>query len=258
MCLSTVGTVQAHRMYQHTACAAPRRGAWRRRRWFLSTMTRRTTTILALSTLAFSSGLAQASTVIDFDTLPANQVITNQFANQGVTFQGGETVSQGLYLYPTFEQGPEPSALGNYDNIAGDPLEGIIQANATTGNVFTSASADVSNWNGVSMSAYDANNVLLGTVSAPQFDPANPNVSNPTLPDNLLSLSYPDISYVQFNSLNNQPFSFILDGFTFNEAPTTSVATGITAVPEPVGLGIVLAAGAIAFRRRRRMNLPSK
>jgi hypothetical protein len=216
-----------------------------------------TSLVIATATLAASSAVARA-TKINFDNLPPNEVITNQFAGQGVTFQGGQTVSEGVYLYPVFDEGSEPSALSNYDNTPGDALEGIIQANPNSGEVFTDVGAYVSNLNAVTLSAFDANNDLLGSVSVPQFDPQNPGEDNPTLPQNYLTLSFPDISYVQLTGPENQAFSFIMDGFSFDEAPAGEVASPISSpVPEPASMGLFLAAGAITLRHRRRANRPS-
>ena len=184
------------------------------------------------------------ATTIDFDTLPGggsiadNTLITNQYASQGVTFQGIlGGASQGGVVATVYSAGPEGplyqrNYLGNAANAApGNPRYDLIRVDFST--AASGVSMSLNNFSLVgrtTFSAYNASGTLLEsftTVAGNGWD--------------LRSFASSGIKYFTLanNVFNGSATFFGIDNLNFTAAPSAGV-------PEPASWAMLIAGFGLA------------
>jgi hypothetical protein len=192
---------------------------------------KRLVSVMLAAGAAFSLAMpAQAATTIDFDGLAAGDVVTNQFAGQGVTFSS--------------EAGSQIDVLAQ--NL-GSSLPNFICSTSCTSDIFVDFAAAVSGLTFLSIGADASGDVgdvrifngatLLGTVDI---------MANGTpFTADLVDLSaFAAITRIEIVGITD-PAGLGFDDFTFN------ASNG--AVPEPGTWAMMLLGfGAVGFAMRRR------
>lgn len=157
--------------------------------------------------LALGVGKAGLAAVITFDTLSAGEIVDNQYLDMGIDFNGNPSVlTAGGGLAPAY-----PPVSGN--NLSYNYPSDAIRVDAV-GSSWESAGAYVTGIQKVTLTAYDANNRVLGTTSTSGSNYLN---SGTGLPPNIfLRIIASDIAYVKFMAEKQLGVnSFTLDDFTF-------------------------------------------
>ena len=183
--------------------------------------------VVALPALSFANPI-----VINFDNLPDGASITNQYG--GVTFSNAVALAAGMSLNE-FEFPPLSGDVVAADDGAPVRID-FAQPVAMVSGYFTYVAPLV-------LRAFDASNVLLGSVSSAFSNNLALSGENGSVPNEFLQLAFGNISYVTFTG-DVFGGSFALDNLSF-EVP------GQIPVPEP-GTIILTLLGAVALRRRRR------
>jgi hypothetical protein len=177
-----------------------------------------------------SPGLA-SPTVIDFESLAELEIVDNQFLGLGADFNGSTSVlSSGGLLNPLFP--PYSGDKVIYD----DPSLGIgiIRIDAV-GPLWCMAGGYVTGNSNVTLTAYASDSSVLGTDSTGGANYIGAGTG--LLPNIFLSVSAPNIAYVEFSDGGN---SYTVDNFTFQIPAPGAILLG--------SLGICL----VGWLRRRR------
>lgn len=166
--------------------------------------------------LTLGVGKAGKAAVINFDSLSPGEIVDNQYLEQGVDFNGTSSVlTAGAGLDPAY-----PPVSGN--NLTYNYPSNAIRINAV-GSVWESVGAYITGIQKISLTAYDADNRVLGTTSTEGSNFLN---SGTGLPPNIfLKIVASDIAYVKFmtdDELSGN--SFTLDNFTFQPKLTVCPA----------------------------------
>jgi hypothetical protein len=156
---------------------------------------------VALSTMA--SAVAQAATtVITFDDLGAGVLVTNQYASENVLFGGDPTT----LTYPGYNYSGYPYV--SYPNVVYSPSDGYIDVSPVS-SAFTSVGAYASDYYGLTLTAYNASNVAIGSAS----------IGNSYGYSTWIGVSAPGIAWAQFSG---SPDFFTLDNVTVSSVPEAS------------------------------------
>jgi predicted chitinase len=147
-------------------------------------------------------------TTIDFDTLPDRSPVTGQYESQGVTFGGGSVLSESTQSLNSPQFPPHSGNNVIYDDPS---LGGGLITAAPTGGDFTDVGAYVTGNVAITMTAYDSGGSVVGTQST-----GGPNYAPDGVPNLLLEIQAPHISYVTFNDHGN---TFTVDDFFFSAQP---------------------------------------
>jgi hypothetical protein len=183
--------------------------------------------------LAVPASLFAAPVLINFDDLNDTETITGQFA--GITFANAIALSAGVSLNE-FEFPPRSGS--NVASDDGGPIRlAFAQPASAVGGYFTYAVP-------VTVSAFNAANVLLGSVSSLFSSNMGLSGDGGSSPNELIQLAFSNIAYVTFagSSLGG---SFTVDDLTYTLSETTPPP-----VPEPA-MGSLLILGALSFGYRR-------
>lgn len=169
--------------------------------------------IAALSSLMLALGIAKTgqAAVINFDNLHTGEIVDNQYLDLGVDFNSAPAVlTLGDGLDPTF-----PPLSGN--NLIFNYASDAIRVNAVN-SVWDSVGAYVTGREEVTLTAFDANNQVLGMVSTGGANYLNAKTG--LSPNIFLKVVATNISYVKFMAQSeNSSNSFTLDNFTFEPDP---------------------------------------
>ena len=171
---------------------------------------------------------------IDFNTLTDSEFISTQYS--GVTFSNAIALTAGISL-DEFEFPPESGSTVASDY--GAPMQiNFAQSVNDVGGYFTYAEP-------LTLDAYSARNVLLGSVSSPFSNNEALSGVAGSSPNEFLNLPFNNISYVTFAG---DPFggSFTLDDLTY-----TPGSSGPSPVPEPGTLSLILLGGIGAILAQR-------
>jgi hypothetical protein len=161
--------------------------------------------------LTFGIGKTAEAAVINFDNLHSGEIVDNQYLDLGVDFNGSPSVlTQGDGLDPNF-----PPVSGN--NLVYNYPFDAITVNAVN-SAWDNVGGYVTSGFGVTLTAYDANNRVLGMAST-----SGSNVLNSTTglsPNIFLKVVASNIAYVKFMAQDGAGGnSFTLDDFTFERDP---------------------------------------
>lgn len=161
--------------------------------------------------LAFGVGKTAQAAVITFDNLHTGEIVDNQYLDLGVDFNGSPSVlTSGESLDPNF-----PPMSGN--NLVYNYPFDTITVNAVN-SAWDNVGAYVTGGYSVTLTAYDANNRVLGMASTGGNNVLNANTG--LLPNIFLKVVASNIAYVKFmaqDGVNGN--SFTLDDFTFDPDP---------------------------------------
>ncbi len=170
-------------------------------------------------------GPAHADTVIDFEGLTPWTTVTNQYGGSGgVLFTGATVLTRGHGLNMPYY----PPASGDnviYDTRGGN---GIIRIDSVD-LLMTSLSGLVTSNVAIMLEAFDSNDVLLDSDATPGANYVGN--SNGLLPNYLLSVAAPNISYVLFHDHGN---TFTVDDVTYSHSH------GSVGIPLPAALWMAL------------------
>lgn len=193
-------------------------------------------------------------TVIDFESLAETNVVDNQFLGLGADFNGtATTLTVGSLLNPDYPPNSGSNVIYD-DNQFGT---GIIRVDAV-GTFWGMAGAYATRNANVTLTAYASDSSVMGTAST--GDRNYIGVPSGPLPNIFLSVTAPDIAYVEFSHsgipdlpaylnpprLGFREFgeignSFTVDDFTFQTIPAPgAILLG--------GIGV----GVVSWLRRRR------
>jgi hypothetical protein len=181
-----------------------------------------------------SAAASATSITINFENLNSGNVLGNQYSALGVAFSGGTILTSGISLNE-FDFPPHSGV-----NVVGD-LSGPITLTFSHSVIFVSAFFTYSN--PITMTAYGANNQVLGTVSS--LFGSNYASSGNGFPNELIKFtSTAGIYRINISGLPSGS-SFVMDDLRW----------GSSAVPEP-GTMVLLASGLslIAGLRRRKVR----
>ncbi|MEQ1758240.1 MAG: PEP-CTERM sorting domain-containing protein [Vicinamibacterales bacterium] len=176
---------------------------------------------------------------IDFDTLADGDLVISQFT--GLTFSNATVLTAGISLNE-FEFPPQSGNNVVFDD--GGPMRVDFASPVVSVSGYFNYLAPVT------LSAFDALDSPLGTVSSAFASNLALSGDLGSLPSEWLALSALDISYI---TLTADAFggSFTLDNLTY-DTPT------VTVVPEPGTLSLVLLGGLGAMWRKRRNRLSAE
>lgn len=169
--------------------------------------------IAAAGAMMLALGIAKTgqAAVINFDTLSPGEVIDNQFLDLGVDFNGTSAIlTLGESLDPTY-----PPFSGN--NIAFNYISNAITVNAV-GSTWDGVGAYITGLGQITLTAYDADNRVLGTTSTGGSNYLNAGTG--LSPNIFLKIAASNIAYVKFmaeSELGGNTFT--LDNFTFEPSP---------------------------------------
>lgn len=160
-------------------------------------------------TLAISQ-TGQAA-VINFDALSPGEVVDNQFLDLGVDFNGTPSVlTQRENLDPTY-----PPVSGN--NLVYNYPSNLISVNAV-GSTWDSVGAYITGIGQITLTAYDADNRVLGKTSTGGSNYLNAGTG--LSPNIFLKVATSNIAYVKFMAESELgQNTFTLDDFTFEQSP---------------------------------------
>lgn len=192
---------------------------------------------LTLLLFAVAAPAAKAAIrTIDFETLADWEVVDDQFLSQGADFNGLAVAARaGQSLNPTYP--PHSGQTVIVDHPFGT---GTVRVDAV-GPLWDYVAGYVTGAQAVTMTAYDSGGNPLGTAATP-----GPNwVGSPSgyPPNILLSISAPQIAYVEFEDSGN---TYTIDDFSFRQIPepTTLVIWGVLAAA-------AITTGSLRSHRRR-------
>lgn len=167
--------------------------------------------------LTLGVGKAGQAAVINFDSLSPGEIVDNQYLDQGVDFNGTPSVlTVGAGLDPAY-----PPVSGN--NLTYNYPSNAIRIDAV-GSAWESVGAYITGIQKISLTAYNADNRVLGTTSTGGSNFIN---SGTGLPPNIfLKIVASEITYVKFRTEDElSSNSFTLDNFTFQSKPIACPAS---------------------------------
>jgi hypothetical protein len=161
--------------------------------------------------LTLGLGKTGQAAVINFDSLSPGEIVDNQFLNLGVDFNGTPSVlTLGDGLDPTY-----PPVSGN--NLVYNYPSNLISVNAV-GSTWDSVGAYITGIGQITLTAYDAENRVIGTTSTSGSNYLNADTG--LAPNIFLKVASSNIAYVRFMAENGlSDNSFTLDNFTFEPSP---------------------------------------
>jgi hypothetical protein len=179
-----------------------------------------------LLAIGASSTATAATTILTFDELSHREEITSQYVSSGVLTSGARAFFAGI---------PWPAVSGDYVAFTDQGKMSFLLNSAVIGPV-TSFSAYVVGTEGISISAYDANNNLIGQNAAPASTFDNSKWTNLYFQTGSASIAKVEIV--------GAPSNYFVDNVTF-----------ISAVPEPETYAMLLAGlGVVGFAVRRKQK----
>jgi hypothetical protein len=198
-------------------------------------MFRRAVQILAVVVLAAIPRAASAApVVIDFDALGDLDSVVGQYA--GLTFSGATALTSGISLNE-FEFPPNSGLNVVFDD--GGPMRVDFASSMTSvGGYFTYVA-------GLTLSAFDLGDNLLGSVSSGFASNLALSGDAGSSPNEFLSLAFADISYITVTG-DFGGASFTLDDLTFD---------GGRAVPEPGIVSLLFLGLGVAIRKKSSRRL---
>ncbi|MBT8070850.1 MAG: hypothetical protein KJN61_02845 [Gammaproteobacteria bacterium] len=121
--------------------------------------------IISIAAIYFSAN-ANAATIIDFSAYPENTAITDQFADQGVTFRGLEEGVQVANVTANFSSTTGDTFLSNCYPTRCDQRADVVEVSFTFPASNVSFGLDSEGSSEITFNAYDTANNLLETFSA--------------------------------------------------------------------------------------------
>lgn len=170
-----------------------------------------------------------ASIVIDFDALSDGESVVGQYA--GLTFSGSTVATSGISLNEL--EFPPKSGLNVVFDAGGPMRVDFAGPVASVGGYFTYAVP-------FALSAYDAGDNLLGSVSSAFASNLGLSGDAGSSTNEFISFSGPGIAYVVFAG-DGAGASFVLDDLTYDDAGT---------VPEAGTLSLLLLGLGVSLRQR--------
>jgi len=157
--------------------------------------------------LTLGIGKSAEAAVINFDSLSPGEIVDNQFLDLGVDFNSTSAVlTLGEGLDPTY-----PPFSGN--NLVYNYASSAISVNAV-GSTWDSVGAYITGIGQITLTAYDADNRVLGTTSTSGSNFLN--ASTGLSPNIFLKVATSNIAYVKFMAESELgPNTFTLDNFIF-------------------------------------------
>ena len=174
--------------------------------------------IAAVGTIMLTLGISKLAeaAVITFDSLSPGEIVDNQFLDLGVDFNGTSAIlSLETGLDPTY-----PPVSGN--NVAYNYVSNALSVNAV-GSTWDSVGAYITGIGQITLTAYDADNRVLGTTSTSGSNYLNADTG--LSPNIFLKVATSNIAYVKF--MAEPGFganSFTLDNFSFETSPVSCPA----------------------------------
>lgn len=160
--------------------------------------------------LTLGIGKSAEAAVITFDSLSPGEVLDNQFLDMGVDFNGTSAIlTLGEGLDPTY-----PPFSGN--NIAYNFASSAINVNAV-GSTWDSVGAYITGIGQITLTAYDAENRVLGMTSTSGSNYLNADTG--LSPNIFLKVATSNIAYVKFMAESELGANtFTLDNFSFQQS----------------------------------------
>lgn len=169
--------------------------------------------IAAAGAIMLTLGISKSAeaAVITFDSLSPGEIVDNQFLDLGVDFNGTSAIlTLGAGLDPTY-----PPVSGN--NVAYNYTSSDLTVNAV-GSTWDSVGAYITGIGQITLTAYDAENRVLGTTSTSGSNYLNAGTG--LSPNIFLKVATSNIAYVKFLATTELGAnSFTLDNFTFEQTP---------------------------------------
>ena len=180
--------------------------------------------------VAATVGTANAGFVITFEGLADGDVVTNQFSGQGVTF-GGQTIALQAGLSLNDFDFPPKSGVNVVSSDLGQITAVFGAPQASVGAFFTHASP-------VTITAFDAQNVVVGTGSSGVIDNT---ISSGNAPNEFIGTT--SVTGITSVTITGAPGEFTVDDLTFTAVVTTEPDLTL------VSLGLLALGAAAAWRR---------
>lgn len=168
--------------------------------------------IAAAGAIMLTLGISKSAeaAVITFDSLSPGEIVDNQFLDLGVDFNSTSAILTVGDLDPTY-----PPVSGN--NVAYNYLSSDLTVNAV-GSTWDSVGAYITGIGQITLTAYDADNRVLGTTSTSGSNYLNAGTG--LSPNIFLKVATSNIAYVKFMAASEiGANSFTLDNFTFEPTP---------------------------------------